>query len=100
MEIGQIVIATLPEDRKRFGKLLNTEVYRVGGVVKGNKGDVKSVRIVGVSGYWPAEMFAPVPADMLERLQAKAKEVIEAAAEVGTPNPLAKSIRNALGEVV
>lgn len=100
MEIGQIVMAVLPEDHKQFGKLLNTEVYRIGGIVKGNSGEVKSVRIVGVSEYWPAEMFQPVPADMLERLQTKAKEVVAAAAEVGIQNPLAKSIKNALGELI
>lgn len=100
MENGTIVMAVLPENRQQFGKLLNTEVYRIGGIVKGNSGEVKSVRIVGVAGYWPAEMFQPVPADMLERLQAKAKEVVAAAAEVGMPNPLAKSIKNALGEVI
>lgn len=92
MEIGQIVMATLPEDRKRFGELLNTEVYRIGGIVKGNSGEVKSVRIVGVSGYWPAEMFAPVPADMLERLVAKVQEF----EELGEGKLVAKSVRVAL----
>ena len=92
MEIGQIVVAVLPEDRQRFGKLLNTEVYRIGGVVKGNSGEVKSVRIVGVAGYWPVEMFQPVPADMLERLVAKVQEF----EELGEGKLVAKSVRVAL----
>jgi len=97
MQIGDIVMAVLPENKFRFGLLTNTEVYRVAGVVKGNNGEVVQVRLAGVRNYWPVDLFQKVPEEMLERLKEKATEVIEAAKEAGFGNPLSKSIKDAIG---
>lgn len=90
-------MAVLPEDKFRIGLLTNTEVYRVGGVVKGNNGEVVKVRLAGVRNYWPIDWFQKVPEEMLERLKVKATEVVKAAREVGLGNPLPKSIKDAIG---
>ena len=97
MEQGTVVMATLGTDtegaeRKRFGKLAANEFYRVSGLVKGNTGEVKSVKLAGVPEYWPAELFVPVPQETLDQLAAKIKELDE----LKEGQVVAKSVRVAM----
>ncbi len=96
MQIGTVVMATLPEGS--FSGLTNNEAYRIGGVIKGNSGEISQVRIVGVSGYWPVEFFAPIPEETLQKLIEKAKEALKFGQDLGIAKPLPKSIVNAVGD--
>ena len=97
IDIGTIVMATLGQtgegaDRLSFGKLREGEFYRVSGRVLGNGGELKTVKLAGIPEYWPAELFAPVPADVIENLRAKVAELDE----LGEGQVVAKSVRQVL----
>lgn len=84
------------EPRARFGKLAANEFYRVSGLIKGNQGEIKSVRVAGVAEYWPADLFVPVPPDQLEALAAKVKELDR----LGEGQVVAKGVRRAMEGLV
>lgn len=98
---GTVVMATLGStdegvERKHFGMLAANEFYRVSGLVKGNAGEVKSVKLAGVPEYWPAELFVPVPQETLDQLAAKIKELDE----LKEGQVVAKSVRVAMEGLV
>jgi hypothetical protein len=101
MEPGTVVMATLGQteegkDRIHFGALRASEFYRVSGTVRGNQGEVTKVKLAGVSEYWPADLFTPVPQEILDQLAAKVKELDA----LGEGKVVAKSVRVAMEGLV
>jgi len=79
IENGTIVMATLGQtdegvNRHSFGGLQEGEFYRVSTESLKNAGELKTVKLAGISGYWPAVLFVQVPADVIENLRAKVSE--------------------------
>ena len=102
---GTVVMATLGTteegvERKQFGKLAANEFYRVSGIVRGNAGEVKKVKLAGVAEYWPASLFVEVEASVLQTLAEKVKEIDGMALANGVKSPVARSVRVCLEEPV